>query len=307
MSGLAGKWRAWASVVAAVLLGSTPGCIEASEPLELELVIDDEDTVMRAVAPAGAPAPGSVASRWPAPDYEVWPLSGDPRLAALGQREVRTYPRWPTPITEPCPAVMFGSFEPQLDGGDMLERVSARLATIGPSRLGVTPTELVLVQDHIDVPGLRLVAASDTSGSCMMGWSHTHCLVSATDAYCPDGTSGDLERLVRAHAITPAALSMAGWVELAVVMSGAEMVVVEPRLVRECTRVAGVEALEPSVEMSDEGLTVRFTAITDGEGIDYTVRLERDGNVTLAAHTRWRPPPSDEEVWGAVVGEPFDG
>lgn len=307
MSGSASKWRGWAVSVALALLGSTTGCIEAPEPLELELVIDDEDTVMRAAPPATAPEPGGVASRWPAPDHEAWPLSDDPRLAALGQRVVRTYPQWPTPIDEPCPAVMFGSFEPQLDGGDMFERVSARLAAIGPSRLGLTPTELTLVHDHIDVPGLRLVAASDTRGSCMMGWSHTHCFVTATDAYCPDGTSGDLERLVRAHALTPAALSTAAWIELAVVMSGAERLVVEPRLVRECTRVLGVEALEPTVEMSDQGLTVRFTAITDGEGIDYTVRFERDGGVTLAAETRWPLPPSDEEVWGEAVGEPFAG
>jgi hypothetical protein len=68
-----------------------------------------------------------------------------------------------------------------------------------------------------------------------------------------------------------------------------------------------VEALDPSVEISDEGLTVRFTAITDGEGIDYTIRFERDGNVTQVAHTRWRPPPSDEELWGQAVVEPFDG
>jgi hypothetical protein len=306
MSGAAWMARAGAAFVAAALVGGGSGCIEVPEPLELDMVIDDAGAaVWKAESEA---APEAVRGRlrssssWPAPDHTAWPLSRDPRLAAIDQREVRTYPLWPTPISEPCPGVMFGSFGGlELNGGDMFDRIRARLAAVGVPRLSVSPSEIVPLHDHIDVPGLRLMAASYTGSGCMMGWHHTHCFVTHDDVYCPDGSSKDLERLVRAHGLTPHSLDSAGWFELAVVMTGVETLVIEPRLVRECTRVAGAEAVAPAVEIDPERVTVRFTSIDDGAGLDHTVIVERDGTVRMEAHPRWEVP-AEEDIWGAAVG-----
>lgn len=293
MSRWTGRGQTGAGVALAWLLcGALPGCIAVPEPLELPPEDEDEDA-WRSAEPA--PAPVRMASDRDGPDYEVWPRSSEPWLASLDEREVRTYPLWPTPITEPCPTVMFGSYAPQLEGGDMFERVTARLGTVGEGRLRVSPSEITLLHDHVNVHGLRLVAASDTRGGCMMGWSHTHCFVSATHAYCPDGTTDDLVRLVRDHRLEPTSLDRAGWFELAVVMSGAESIVIEPALVRECTRVPEVEALPPTVVVEDAQVTVRFTAITEGDGIDTTVIIGPDGRVTMKTAVRWVLPDEGEQ------------
>jgi hypothetical protein len=280
------------------LLASLGACVQVPEPLELELSFEDEGAAPHAVAAEPEAEGPSLAPAWPKPDYTAWPLSEDPRLAAIDQREVRRYPLWPTPISEPCPAVMFGSFDLQLEGGGMFERVRDRLVWVAEPGLRLSPTEIVLLRDHVDVPGLRLVAAASTPGACMKSWRHTHCFVSATDAYCPDGSAKDLERLVRAHGLRPRSLAAAGWLELSVVMSGAETLVVEPSLVRECTRVEGAEALAPAVEIEDARVTVRFTAIAEGDGVDYTVIVNDDGTVTMEALPRWQLPRDDESPFG---------
>lgn len=294
-SGTAAIAAAWLAVGLAVGLAA---CVQVPEPLELELAEEHRDDVFMA-APRRAPAR---AGR----DYDAWPLVDDPEQARLERREPRTYPLWPTPIDEPCPPVMFASYEPQLDGGPTFERVSARLADVEDPRLRVSPTELVLLHDHLDVPGLRLWAASSTSSSCMMGWRHTHCFSSADEAFCPDGTTRDLERLVRAHALEPGSLTRSRWLELAVVMSGVERIVIEPSLVSECTRAAGIDALAPSVEIEDARVTVRFTAITDVGGVDHTVIVEEGGDVIMDTTERWQHP-SAEEPWGGIAEEPAPG
>jgi hypothetical protein len=290
MSGSTWRRRARRALALVALLGAS-GCMQVPEPLELTL--DDDEAAWRVAAPTPTPTPTSTPAfpgrGLPEPDYEAWPRSADPWLASLGEREVRRYPLWPTPVTEPCPAVMFGRYSPALDGGDMFERVAARLAAV-EGHLGVTPSEITLLRDHLHVPGLRLVAASDTSGGCMLGWSHTHCFVTATAAYCPDGSTADLERLVRDHRLVPFSLDPAGWFELAVVMSGAESIVLEPGLVRECTRVEGAAAQRPTVEIDDARVTVRFTAITEGDGIDYSVAFAPRGRVTMETAVRWQLP-----------------
>lgn len=295
MSGASQRARRRVGWVAAASLGGASGCVEVPEPLELELAEEDDASF------AGPEAAGPLASSREQ-DYVTWPLSGDPRLASLGHRELRTYPLWPTPIDEPCPAVMFGSWEPQLDAGPMFERVTARLATIADPRFHVKPSEIMLLRDHIDVPGLRLVAASDTDAGCVMGWSHTHCFVGPADVYCPDGTDDELERLVRNHRLRPTSLTSGGWLELSAVMVGAEHVVIEPKLVRECTSIAGVEALAPTAELEESRVRVRFTAITEGHGFDHTVVVTADGTVTMETTERWHMP-SDEDVWGSVASE----
>lgn len=290
---------AWLAVGLAVGLAA---CVQVPEPLELELAEEHRDDVFVAVAPEPAP----LGSTWPGRDYDAWPLVEDPEQARLERREPRTYPLWPTPIDEPCPPVMFASYEPQLDGGPTFDRVSARLARVEDPRRQVIPTELVLLHDHVDVPGLRLWAASRTSSSCMMGWRHTHCFASEGDVYCPDGTTRDLERLVRTHGLEPRSLTRSRWFELAVVMSGVERIVMEPALVRECTRVPGIEALAPSVEIEDARVTVRFTAISEAGGVDHTVIVEQGGDVIMDSAARWQHP-SEEEPWGGIAEEPAPG
>lgn len=290
-----GRARGCVGIVVGAWLGAASGCVEVPEPLELELGYEDE--VEDAFLAAPAPSAERLLASSREHDYVTWPLSRDPQLAAHGQREVRTYPLWPTPIDEPCPAVMFGSWDPQLDGGPLFERVTARLSTVEDPRLRVTPSEITLLRHHVHAPGLLLVAASDTSSGCMMGWSHTHCFADPEGVYCPDGTARELERLVRAHALRPTSLTSAGWVELSAVMVGAEHIVIEPKLVRECTTIAGVEALPPTVELEETRVTVRFTAITEGHGVDHTVVVTDDGSVTMESKERWHMP-SDEDVWG---------
>jgi hypothetical protein len=253
-------------------------------------------------APGPAPSGSSRSDR----DYDAWPLVEDPEQARLERREPRTHPLWPTPIDDPCPPVMFASYEPQIDGGPTFDRVSARLTQVEEPRLHVIPTELMLLHDHVDVPGLRLWAASRTSSSCMMGWRHTHCFTSADEAYCPDGTTRDLERLVGDFALEPRSLTRSRWLELAVVMSGVERIVIEPALVRECTRVPNVDALSPSVEIEDARVTVRFTAISEAGGVDHTVIVEQGGDVIMDSTARWQQP-SEEDIWGEIAAGPAPG
>lgn len=284
------RLRSIGVLAAAVLLAGAAGCVEASMEEELDMDLDDD-----AIMPVPLPERVEVE---PLPDdgrdYGTWPRSDDPRQARIGGRQVRTYPLWPTPIDEPCPTVLLGSFGPPLEGGPMFERVTARLADVTDPRLDVVPTEIIVVRDHVGIGGLRLVAAANTSSACMMGWHHTHCFASATDTYCPDGTAADLERLVRSYGLVPSSLSAAGWMELAVVLSGVERLVVEPSLVRECTPVEGVTARSPSVEVEPGRVTIRFTAITRGQGADHTVVVTREGGVTTSAQTRWPAPPEPD-------------
>lgn len=294
------RMRRRAGVLGMALLAGGLGCVQTPVALELEASHDEEveDVHIRAAA-AAREAELARLSRPDEPerDYSIWPLSDDPARARFGDREVRSHPLWPTPISEPCPAVMFSSYDPELVGGDMFDRTTTRLAAVGNPRFGMSPTGVRLLRDHIEIPGLRLVAASHTSSACMMGWRHTHCLVAQDDVYCPDGTSKDLERLVRAQQLAPRSLDPAGWFELAVVMSGAESIVIEPRLVRECTQVEDASALAPAVEIDDERVTVRFTSVDRDGGRDHTVIIARDGTVTMEAQPRWQIP-SDEDVWG---------
>jgi hypothetical protein len=292
MNGSASFWLAGSIV--AILLGGASGCMQVPEPLELEL-----DDAERLPPPMGfdLARPTSVPYWLDELDYAAWPLSDDPELAALGQRELRSYPLWPTPISEPCPEVTFARFEPQLDAGATFERVRERLLAVGDSRLGGSLTELVLLHDHIDVAGLQLVLAASTPGICMKNWSQTHCFVTATDVYCPGGGADELERLVRAHGLLPRSLHPAAWLELAAVMTGSESIVIEPSLVRECTSIGSVEALAPTVALEDDRVTIRFTSIGWDDRTDHTVIIERDGEVTMATGWRWRMP-GDEHVWG---------
>lgn len=290
MSGARRGARGRAStIVAAAWLGVASGCVETPEPLDLELPDDDVF------------ASPSEPSQRPRHAHDGWPLRQEPSLGGLERRMPRAYPLWPTPTDEPCPPVTFGRFEPQLDGGPMFERTTARLAAMERSRLSLTPTELTLLRDHVGVPGLLLVAASDTSSGCSMGWVHTHCFVSATDAYCPDGTARDLERLVRVYGLRPRSLTHAAWLELAVVLSGVERIVMEPALVRECTSVAGVVPRAPTVEVDDARVTVRFWGITEGRGAEHTVVVEHGGEVRMEAVEHWQDPPLEDVEDGVGV------
>jgi hypothetical protein len=94
--------------------------------------------------------------------------------------------------------------------------VRARLAGIAHRQLAVDPTEVLLLHDHLGLPGVRLVAAADMASSCMMAWSHTHCLVADDAVWCPDGTAGPLQAIVDRFALEPDALADHQWFELAV-------------------------------------------------------------------------------------------
>jgi hypothetical protein len=243
-------------------------------------------TVMRDQARAAAPelAPTS---------DEVWPISDDPVRAMIGLRTPRTHPLWRTPVTDACPAVMFSSLTPDFGLGDTFSRVHDRLASIPDRRLGVSPSEVMLVHDRIALPGVRLVAAMDTDGACMMGWSHTHCLVTDDAAWCPDGTTRDMQAIVDRFALTPFSLSDAEWFELAMIMSGASSFVLEPALLSECTRVTGARATAPRVVRGLGGVTVEFTAIDDGDGTHYSVTIA-SGRVSTTARRAWtHPEPED--------------
>jgi len=302
MNGIARIARGRAGLGVAVWLAGVTGCIQVPEPVELEMTYDEDvDVFVAPPAPTPRPAPSGKH------DYAKWPLSSDPRLAELGQRELRTYPLWPTPIDRPCPEVMFGRFEPKLDAGPTLERVRARLATVVDPWLHIEPSEITRLRDHVDVPGLQLWDAWEITGSCATHWTHTYCFVDSTDAYCPDGTASELERLVRAYRLRPSSLSSAGWFELAVVMVGVDYVVIEPELVQECSFVEGVEALAPAVEREPERVTVRFTSIAEGgRGVDHTVIVEGDGGVTMEARERWHAP-TEAELQRALASEAAGG
>lgn len=282
------------------------GCMQVPEPLEIEGLYDEDGKPWAAEAaiddlgpgrypdePFGHPADSRLGrSPWDdvEHDYSTWPLSSDPDLAAIGMREPRTHALWPTPITEPCAAVMFANLGPELTGGDMFDRTASRIARIEPPRLGLGLTELFVLRDHVDVPGLRLVTASSSPGVCMMAWSHMYCFVDAHDVYCPDGTLQDLERLVRVHRLEPRSLSKAGWLELAVVMTDVDTVVIDASLADECTWVKGASALPPEVIVGDDVVVVRFTSVDGDRGVDRELHIERGGRARMKTTPRWSMP-----------------
>ncbi|MCX4244369.1 hypothetical protein [Paraliomyxa miuraensis] len=280
-----------ALLMGALVLGSG-GCVEVPEPLEIEGLYDEVDPMI-AVEPGERGKPDEVddeASPWDdvERDYSTWPPSPETHLARIGLRELRTHALWPTPVSEPCPAVMFGALGPRLAGGDLFDRISSRVETIEPPRLTLSATAVMVLRDHVDVPGLRLVVASSTPGACMMAWRHLHCFADAHEAYCPDGTLGDLERLVRNHHLEPRSLTEAAWMELVVVMTEVGTLVIDPSLVGECTREPDVTALAPEVRIEDDAVTVRLTSIDDhGDGLDRTVTIERGGAVHMETRARW--------------------
>jgi hypothetical protein len=231
---------------------------------------------------------------------DAWPMSDNPSHARLGMHELRIHPLWRTPVDRPCPTTVFAPIGPNLHGGDMFDRITEHRTRTSGNDGEVAwlklPTSIVMLHDHVGLPGLRLVLVSNTASSCMLGWTHTHCFVDADAVYCPDGTTEDLERLVRAHQLEPRSLSEAGWFELAMVMTGVEHFVVDEAYLHECVPdLPSASALAPAVTIEDEQVTIRFTAIEGGRGTDHTIRIERSGKVDAGKATRWYLP--RHEVW----------
>lgn len=280
--------------VAGALLGAVvaamAGCMQVPEPLDAAGVFDDGDE-------SPIPVPAEVEDELGRPpwddverDYSTWPRSPDPGLARLGVRQLRIHALWPTPIDTPCPTVMFAPLGPPLDGGPMFDRVTHRMEGITTPGRRLLPTEITPVHDHIGRSGLRLVKVAHIIGACTMGWSHTHCLVDSLDAYCPDGSLGDLERLIEAHGLEPTSLDAAGWLELVVVMTGAELIVVDGSLASECSPDGAVVPSGPEVVVTDHAARVRFTGLAFGEAVEHTVTIERGGRVRTEAKPLWGPP-----------------
>jgi hypothetical protein len=235
----------------------------------------------------------TVSAPEPVPPWDgVWPKSDEPIRAILGVREPRIHPLWRTPIDDACPAAMFASLSPDFIRGDTYSRVHTRLSSIEDRRLGITPSEVMPVHDHIELPGVMLVAAMDSESSCMMGWAHTHCLVADDAVWCPDGTTKDLQQIVDRFALKPFSLSDAQWFELAVVMSGVSTFVIEPGLLSECTHVEGARADAPRVVRGWNSVTIEFTAIEDGHGRDVRVEIA-DGRASMTAKSAWTAPPRE--------------
>jgi len=259
--------------------------VERHELMRSETVSSDD---------VGVGTPPVRSDRDPVP----WPRDPDPELVERQRRAPRTSSLWRTPVSEPCPTVVFGTLSPELTAGDTFDRVSRHLDGLGQTRWNVQPTEVLLLRDHLERPGVRLVVSSSTESGCMMGWAHAHCLVTDAAVYCPDGTTEPLERFVGDHVRSLHELSEAAWFELVAVLTGVERFVFEPTLVGECSDVPGVSARPPQVEVFDDRVEVALTLIEEeGHGVDRTVVVTSAGAVTQHDARRWTQP-EDDGNWG---------
>ncbi|HET6581903.1 MAG TPA: hypothetical protein VFG69_00625 [Nannocystaceae bacterium] len=234
----------------------------------------------------------------PAPSWDgTWPMSDDPIRSRIGMHMPRSHPLWRTPVTEACPGVMFSALTPELAGGDTASRVGQRVARVTDPRLRLDVADVMLLHDHIELPGVRLVAAMNEHSGCMMGWAHTHCLVADDAVWCPDGQAADLQSIVDRFELVPESLSDAQWLELVVIMTGVPTLVLEPALLSECTRVADASAIAPRIVREGDRITVEFTGIGERGGEDHRVVID-GGRVRMSSRPAWTVP-SDEEEWGS--------
>ncbi|MBC8072619.1 MAG: hypothetical protein IAG13_30135 [Deltaproteobacteria bacterium] len=265
------------------------GCTPVTETLDVDMAIVATDDAALAVEAPLEPV--------------------DDRLRELDVGPIRTHPLWPTPSNDECPAPMFASLGPSLNAGDMFRRTHARLSAIATSASSSDSssiltqprmTDLLLVRHHLDVPGLRLIAAMDFSSSCMMGWSHEHCFVTTGSVYCPGAGTSEMTRMVQELGLAPDELDPAGWFELVVVLLGVERMVLHPDRISACTRVAGAHTVAPEVTIEAHRVTVQLTAIENGAGVLHYVVIEANGRVHASRHLLWKAPKDDDDIWGEL-------
>lgn len=232
-------------------------------------------------------------------DTVIAPPEAEPPLRSvrevLGLPPPRHHALWPVPVTAACPRVVFGSLTPPLVHGDMLRRVAATFSAKYEGHWGAVPSEVMLLRDHVDIPGVRLVAAMDHSTGCMMGWWSKHCFVTAKEVYCPGDARVSIARFVRDLDVAPAELGASAWLEVVTVLLGVETIVLWPDELPSCTPAKGAVASAPSVRTLDDRVVVQLTAIVEGVGISYTVDIRADGSVTVDEQKLWESPP---DPWG---------
>lgn len=241
------------------------------EPVVDERIVEDLDTVAMP-PPEEDPPPRSVRE-------------------ALDLPPPREHELWPVPVTDACPRVVFGALAPPFGDGDMMRRVAADFSAKDPSRWRAVPSEVMLLRHHLDVPGVRLVAAMNHDAGCMMGWWSKHCFVTAREVYCPGDARVSIARFVRDLDIAPRELDASAWLELVAVLLDVETIVLWPNELSSCTQVAGATANAPSVRWLDDRVVVQLTAIVEGAGISYTVEIRDGGTVTIDEERRWAKPP----------------
>ncbi|MEM9454443.1 MAG: hypothetical protein AAGF11_09705 [Myxococcota bacterium] len=223
----------------------------------------------------GHPAARSGSTRPPPPESVHWPvLPSSSRWK--DRRPPRAFPLWPTPVTEPCPPLAFDVLTPALTGGPIFERVLAHMTEPTPSGRRERPDSIKLLRHHVGLPGLHLVAALFESS---YRHHHSHCFVSADAVYCDNlGSPTELERLVEDLRLEPQSLTPAAWFELVLTLTDIDYFALAPK-------VPGCDfssALEPSVEIEPDRVTVRVTSsMLDGGIFDRTIVVGRDGTVSI--------------------------
>lgn len=227
--------------------------------------------------------------------HELWTTDRGPGPSKPIAAAKPGHPLWPTPFEGQCPRVAFTELTPALSSGDMLERVAVGRGDLLPR----PPSHVVMLRHHVELPGLRLAAVLDHSGGCMMGWSHSHCFVTATDTYCAGKGDGELRRLVRDFDLQPRDLPAHAWLELGVVLAGTEQLVLDPIGMGACTTVAGALAHGPVVQIDDQRVVLRFTGITERphQGVAHTVEITATGAVDSDQQTRWAREQRGAEPW----------
>lgn len=203
----------------------------------------------------------------------------------------RTHELWPVPVTSACPRVTFGALGPGLTGGDMMHRTAVEFAARPDASVWSVPTEVRLLRHHLDVPGVRLLAALNYSSGCMMGWWAEHCFVTAGAVYCPGDAEATIGRFVRDLQLAPRDLDRAAWLEVVAVLLGVETIVLWPDEIDTCVTQKDARAAEPSVLLLNDRVRVQLTAIVEGAGTLYTVEIHADARVTVDATPLWQPPP----------------
>lgn len=197
----------------------------------------------------------------------------------------RTHPLWPTASADRCPAVMFGSLPPELDAGPTFDRITDAHVALGERAQGQRPSAIVPLRHHAQGAGLRLFAATNAESACMMGWTHTHCVVSDAVVACAErpelATGASLQRVVQAERLRPHDLPPEGWFELAVALSGVETLVLSPDGPSACIRLPHVLAVPPSVERTLDRVDIHFTALQDLTAWWYHVEVDANGRVRL--------------------------
>ncbi|MBX7080411.1 MAG: hypothetical protein K1X88_14535 [Nannocystaceae bacterium] len=197
----------------------------------------------------------------------------------------RTHPLWPTASADRCPAVMFGSLPPELDAGPTFDRITDAHVALGERAQGQRPSAIVPLRHHAQGAGLRLFAATNAESGCMMGWTHTHCVVSDAVVACAErpelATGASLQRVVQAERLRPHDLPPEGWFELAVALSGVETLALSPDDPSACIDLPHVLAVPPSVERTLDRVDIRFTALEGLTAWWYRIEVEANGGVRL--------------------------